>query len=195
MTVGGGSSNSHIASIKAVSFATGADRNSLDFHVGGWNNDETLGSTKMRITSDGNVGIGTTSPAYQLQLSTNSAAKPTSNVWTVVSDLRVKENIRPYTSGLDKILQIEPKLFDYNGKAGFVKNKDNIGIIAQDIKDIMPETINTYNAKLNEDDEEDTELYNFDGHAITFALINSVKELQQQITVLKTEIEQLKESL
>ena len=151
-----------------------------------------INSSGDSYLNGGNVGIGTTSPAYQLQLSTNSAAKPTSSAWTVVSDIRVKENIRDYDKGLSSILNIEPKIFDYNGKAGFEKTKDNIGIIAQDMLNIMPETINTYKAKLNEEDEQETELYNFDGHAITFALVNSIKELQQQITDLKTEIETLK---
>jgi hypothetical protein len=140
----------------------------------------------------GRVGIGTTSPAYQLQLSTNSAAKPTSSAWTVVSDKRVKTNIRPYETGLQELLQIEPKVFDYNGKAGFdAKIKNNIGIIAQEVKDIIPETVKTYEAKLNENDEENTELYNFDGHALTFALINSVKELSAKIESLETKIQTL----
>jgi hypothetical protein len=153
----------------------------------------TSGIERVRVNSSGNVGIGTTSPQYQLQLSTNSAAKPTSSAWTVVSDERVKTNIRPYETGLQELLQIEPKLFDYNGKAGFdATTKNNIGVIAQDIKDIMPETVKKYNAKLNEEDEEDTELYNFDSHALTFALINSVKELNAKIENLEAEIQKLK---
>lgn len=147
------------------------------------------GSTeKVRISHLGYVGIGTTNPTYQLQLSTNSAAKPSSSSWTISSDSRVKENIRDYTTGLEAILKINPKWYDYNGKAGFDKVKDNIGVIAQDMIDIMPETIKTYKAKLNEEDEEDTELYNYDGHAVTFALINAVKELQAQIKELKKQI-------
>ena len=136
----------------------------------------------------GKVGIGTTSPGYKLQLSTNSAAKPSSSTWTVVSDERVKENIKPYEKGLNEILQVNTKTFDYNGKAGFDKIKDNVGIIAQDMIKIFPETIKTYNAKLNETDEEETELYNFDGHALTFALINAVQELKAEIEELKKQI-------
>jgi hypothetical protein len=152
----------------------------------------TSNQTQLVIQGGGNVGIGTTSPAYQLQLSTNSAAKPTSSAWTVVSDERVKTNIRPYETGLQELLQIEPKVFDYNGKAGFdAKIKNNIGIIAQEVKDIIPETVKTYEAKLNENDEENTELYNFDGHALTFALINSVKELSAKIESLETKIQTL----
>jgi hypothetical protein len=144
------------------------------------------------VLRSGKVGIGLDNPAYQLQLSTNSAAKPTSSAWTVVSDERVKTNIRPYETGLQELLQIEPKVFDYNGKAGFdAKIKNNIGIIAQEVKDIIPETVKTYEAKLNENDEENTELYNFDGHALTFALINSVKELSAKIESLETKIQTL----
>jgi trimeric autotransporter adhesin len=110
-----------------------------------------------------------------------------------VSDSRVKENVRTYDSGLDKVLQIEPKLFDYNGKAGFEKTKDNVGIIAQEIKKILPETVNTYKAKLNEGDEEETELYSYDGHALTFALVNSIKELNKKIEKLETRIQTLEQ--
>lgn len=144
--------------------------------------------TAFCVRDIGYVGIGVNAPSYQLQLSINSAAKPSSNVWTVVSDERVKENIKPYEKGLNEILQVNTKTFDYNGKAGFEKTKGNIGIIAQEMMHIFPETINSYSAKLNEDDEEETELYNFDGHALTFALINAVKELKAEIEELKKQI-------
>ena len=160
--------------------------NSSDQKLKFFVNDEV--AQRMVIDTAGYVGIGTTNPSYQLQLSTNSAAKPSSSTWTVVSDERVKENIKPYEKGLNEILQVNTKTFDYNGKAGFDKIKDNVGIIAQDMIKIFPETIKTYNAKLNETDEEEAELYNFDGHALTFALINAVKELKAEIEELKKQI-------
>jgi hypothetical protein len=139
----------------------------------------------MSFGYNGNVGIGTTSPAYQLQLSTDSAAKPSTNTWTIASDSRVKENITPYTKGLSAIMAINPVNYDYNGKAGFSVIKNNIGVIAQDVLEILPESVSTYQAKLNEDDLEDTELYNFNSHALTYVLINAIKEQQAQIEELK----------
>ena len=43
--------------------------------------------------TNGNVGLGTYNPNYQLELSTDSAGKPSSAYWTVSSDARLKENI------------------------------------------------------------------------------------------------------
>ena len=131
-------------------------------------------------------GLVNSLTGYQLKLSQDSAAKPTTSAWTITSDARVKTNVNPYTKGLEAILSINPITYDYNGKAGFEKLTGNIGIIAQDILNIMPECINTYKAKLNEDDEESTELYNFNSHALTFALINAIKELKAEIEILKT---------
>jgi hypothetical protein len=155
----------------------------LSFHTG--NIAISADNERVTILSTGNVGIGTTSPSYQLQLSTDSAAKPSTNTWTISSDSRLKENITPYTKGLSAIMAINPVNYDYNGKAGFSAIKNNIGVIAQDVLEILPESISTYKAKLEENDAEDTELYNFNSHALTYILINAIKELKAEIDLLK----------
>ena len=64
-----------------------------------------------------------------------------------------------------------------------------IGIIAQDVKDIIPYTIATFKAKLNLEDQEETELYSFNSSALTFVTINAIKELDLKINNLSaTEI-------
>ena len=146
----------------------------------------------MTVNYNGRVGIGNSNPAFQLELSTDSAGKPSTNTWTIVSDERIKENVRPYEKGLSEILKVETKIFDYNGKANYPKLKGNIGVIAQEIQEIFPETVSTFEAKLNEDDEKETELLKFDSHALTFALINSVKELSAKVNELQEEINTLK---
>jgi len=142
-------------------------------------------STKLTILGSGNVGIGIT-PSYQLELSTDSAAKPSSNAWTITSDERVKTNIRPFTDSLSVINGINPVWYQYNGKGGFVADgKDYIGVIAQDIMKAAPYTVSTYKAKLNPGDPSETELYNFNSHALTFVMINAIKEQQKEIEDLK----------
>lgn len=133
----------------------------------------------------GNVGIGTTSPSYQLQLSTDSAAKPTSALWTIASDKRIKENINSYTKGLNELLKINPITYDYNGLGGFKKGKGGVGIIAQEIAEILPDSVSSIKGKLNETDEEEIDILNFNGHELTYILINAVKELKAEIEILK----------
>jgi len=146
---------------------------------------QTNSNERMRITSTGNVGIGTNSPAYQLQLSTDSAAKPTSALWTIASDLRIKENITPYSKGLKELMLINPINYDYNGLGGFKKGKGGVGIIAQEILNILPDSVSSVKGKLNEGDKEETDILNFNGHELTYVLINAIKELKAELDELK----------
>jgi hypothetical protein len=141
---------------------------------------------RMRILADGNVGIGTASPAYQLQLSTDSAAKPTTNTWTIASDARLKTVLGDYEKGLDAICALRPVRYKYNGFGGMVADgKEHISIVAQEAQEVFPECIGTFQGKLHGDDEEETELLNYNGHAVTFALINAIKELKAKIDILE----------
>ena len=149
-------------------------------------------SERMRIVEAGNVGIGTSAPAYQLQLSTDSAAKPSTNTWTIASDSRIKTETGEYTKGLDAVCALRPITYQYNGTAGFaVDGKENISIIAQEAMQHFPECVGTFEALLNEGDEEKTELFNWNGHALTFALVNAVKELKAVNDALTARVAQL----
>ena len=140
----------------------------------------------------GNVGIGVTAPAYKLELSTDSAAKPTSALWTIASDSRIKTETGEYTKGLDAVCALRPITYHYNGSAGFVDDgKENISIIAQEAMQHFPECVGTFEALLNEGDEEKTKLYNWNGHALTFALVNAVKELKAANDALAARVAQL----
>ncbi len=160
---------------------------------GGWAMVFGTAANPVLSMVSGNVGIGTLSPTYQLELSTDSAAKPSTTTWTTTSDRRVKKDIRPYTNGLSIIKGIKPVWFKYNGKGGFPDdNQDHIGVIAQEVIKVAPYTINTYKAKLNPQDKKETELLNFNPHALIFDLINSVKELDAGIVKLTQENQELK---
>jgi len=146
---------------------------------------QSAGSVKMIIRNSGNIGIGTSVPTFQLQLSTDSAAKPTTALWTIASDQRIKENISPYTKGLEELLKINPIIYDYNGLGGFKKGKGGVGIIAQEIMKILPDSVNSVKLKLYETDEQESDILNFNGQELIYILINSIKEQQTQIEELK----------
>jgi hypothetical protein len=155
------------------------------------------GTQTLFVDGDSQVGIGTTAPAYQLELSTDSAGKPTSNTWTVVSDERLKKDITPFNDGLDVIRQINPINYKLNGLGRTPADAAGIGVIAQQIKEVAPYTIKSFWAKLHPEDAEKTELYSFDSSALTFVTINAIKELDEQTTTdissLKDEVSLIKE--
>lgn len=93
----------------------------------------------------GSVGIGTTAPSYLLELSANSAAKPTSSSWAVISDQSLKTNVHSFTDGLNVVRQINPVWFTYNGQGGTPLNETGVGTIAQALQPICPYMVKPYN--------------------------------------------------
>jgi hypothetical protein len=71
-------------------------------------------------------------------------------------------------------------------------SKTFIGVIAQDIQSILPDTVTSHKGKLHKDDKDETDLLDFDGHELTYLLINAVKELSAEIDSLNKEIADLK---
>ena len=139
----------------------------------------TNGNSQMRVMSNGNVGIGT-APTFQLQLSSNSAAKPASPSWIVVSDQRVKKDVVPFTDGLDVISRIEPVSFRYRGVAGLPPDLPGIGVIAQDLALVAPYTIQPYPAVVDEASGLKEELLAVDSGPLLFVMINAINELAAQ---------------
>jgi hypothetical protein len=144
------------------------------------------GQERIRVTSAGFVGIGTTNPAHLLHLGTNDAVKPGGGTWSSPSDRRLKKDISDFTDGLNVLAKIKPVSFRYNGTAGLPNDgKKYIGIIAQDMQEVAPYTIETFL-----DNETKTEYLNYNANAVTYILINAVKEQQATIDKLQKQLEE-----
>ncbi|MEW6585990.1 MAG: tail fiber domain-containing protein [Nitrospirota bacterium] len=172
---------------------------------------------RIWITNTGNVGIGKVpGSTYQLDLSTASAAKVGGGLWSNPSDVRLKTDIQPYKRGLKEILQINPVNYKYNGKGGIGRykikkidfftgseeeidfvdtellSKTFVGVIAQDVQPVLPDTVSSHKGKLNDYDKDETDLLDFDGSELIYLLINAVKELSAEVDSLNQQIADLK---
>jgi hypothetical protein len=143
----------------------------LLFHVANTRTD----APDMFLTSAGDLTIvGTTATK-------GSGGSGTS--WAVTSDARSKKNIQPFTVGLQEIIKIEPKTFQYNGRFGTKDNGEIItGILAQDLQKVLPNSIQTVKT-----DKGESFLQLKTTDQILFGLVNAVKEMQREIETLKTE--------
>jgi hypothetical protein len=94
----------------------------------------------MAITGAGKVGIGTTGPTYQLQLSTDSAGKPNGGSWANSSDIRVKNNIKDIGNPLELMLKLHGRQFEWiNPEEHGNLKTPRFGFIAQETEKIFPE--------------------------------------------------------
>ena len=97
------------------------------------------------------------------------------------SDIRLKENIENIPNAIEKVKLLNGVTFNYKKKP----DVKEAGFIAQDVQKALPEAVYT----AYEDDEEVLALrYN----RITSVLVEAIKEQQEQIESLKSEIANLK---
>jgi hypothetical protein len=124
-----------------VSTTAGANEGMIQFQTGAAN--------VMRIDRTGKVGIGTTGPNYQLELSTDSAGKPASGLWSISSDIRLKDNIE--LANLDRCYEIVKSvpLKRWTWKESVytteqVPDRSTIGWIAEDVQKVFPKSISIH---------------------------------------------------
>jgi hypothetical protein len=98
----------------------------------------TNNSTKMTVTTAGNVGIGTLSPGSQLVIAsgaTTSSINAGSSQFTVSSSRTFKDNIEPVQVPdiLDKIEAVPVVTYDFKNNGP----KDRLGLIAEDFHTVL----------------------------------------------------------
>ncbi len=139
-------------------------------------------STLFLQNAGGNLEAG-----GSLQIAGN-AIKPGGGPWSAPSDARLKQHVRPYRDGLEKIMQVNPVFFNYNEKSGYDTNKEYIGVLAQELQAVLPYMVDSFSNKGNS-------YLSVDNSSMTYLLINAIKEQQAQINELKKEIGEMKRSL
>ena len=97
---------------------------------------------RMRITSGGNVGIGTTNPGYALEVVGQVAA---SGPYVLTSDMRRKKDITPMAYGLDTVMKLRPVGFNWKDQSKEWQKAHQIGFIAQEVEPLVPEVVTTAN--------------------------------------------------
>jgi hypothetical protein len=128
------------------------------------------------------------------------------NVVAYWSDKRLKENIRPLESGegLDTILKLVPSRFQWKESAAEVTmnaveaGKEEVSLIAQEAQEILPNSvvINKAGKKVNNyggvDGENINEYLTINYDKITPYLIQSIKDLKEELDASRRETEELK---
>jgi len=165
---------------------------------------DTVSTERMRIANTGDVLINTTSTAsayawlhvrgaskgiaiqssvdnnYRAIYSTsnilyfwngsNEGGLNASGVWFNASDVTIKKDIEDIKYGLNEVLQLKPRSYKM-----IEDNSDQIGFIAQEIEEILPELVSTSERGMK----------GLSYGQITAVLAKAIKELKAEIDELK----------
>lgn len=122
----------------------------------------------------------------------------TANGVLLTSDLRLKQDVQPYTEGISVLKQLNPISYKFNGKADFKTNRTHYSVGAQELKEAAPYLVHDFVFEKENSDGEVVSKENFlkiDLAGITWTLVNAVKEQQEDLDDKDKEIALLKEEL
>jgi hypothetical protein len=163
----------------------------------------TLTAISMYVAANGDFGVS--SP-------TGNAAKPGGGPWVASSDARIKTVLGDYEHGLEELLALRPIRYHFNDSfggtfppvvatsddpppatnilAGAIEAKTEfIGLIAQEAETVMPEMVTQTYGIIDGVPVDDLRV--LDTTALTFALVNAVKELSGQVEALRGRVQTL----
>jgi cytoskeletal protein CcmA (bactofilin family) len=121
------------------------------------------GSEKMRLTSGGDLHVDGDVVAYS----------------TTISDKRLKDNIKPLESSLEKVMNLKGVEYVWNN--GSRKGQKDIGFIAQEVEEVIPEIVREKQVIFNEEEKYKT----VDYEKITAVLVEAIKELTAKVERLE----------
>lgn len=116
--------------------------------------------------------------------------------WVTVSDKRLKSNIQPIESPLDRLLQLNGRSYTLTTKSKPVEGEliinetQQYGVIAQEVEEVFPEMISEKAIFNNAGDDTIYKTVNYD--QLIPVLIESIRELNEKVESLEAELEELK---
>ena len=122
---------------------------------------------------------------YKFYVAVSGSIYSTNTSISSISDGRLKENVRDLDTGLEQVLALQPRRFDWKEGEG-TGQKDTIGFIAQEVESVLPDVIDDFKHDIYDDAK------SVKTTDIVPTLVKAIQEQQEQIEQLKTEIQTLK---
>ena len=152
--------------------------------LGNGTTDITTSANLFYNTSTNRLGVGTTTPGYTLDVggACHASSFPTS------SDIRFKKNIQPLKNALQTILSLRGVKYEWNNfihseRPGYELNTPIIGMIAQEVEQVIPEIVGKWMLNENFQDARSLEY-----QRIIPYLIEAVKELNNKNKLLESRL-------
>jgi hypothetical protein len=134
------------------------------------------GNTKWTVLEDGELGLGTATPSYALEVS--------GTFYSSGSSMDYKQEVQDYKPNADAIMNLRPVHYEYKdewkkfGKR-LANNNGQIGLVAEEVAEVMPEL-----AVMREEDGKNV-VRNVDYEKLTVVLLSEIQELKREVKALK----------
>jgi len=138
-------------------------------------------------TADTYDYYNSTAGSYRFYVTNAGVINATSTTITAISDQRLKENIRDLDDGLEKLMTLKPRKFDWKEGKGS-DTKDVRGFIAQEFETVFPDMIDTWKDPAPEGEEP----YKSVRADLIPVLVKAIQEQQALITQLQADVAALK---
>ena len=122
----------------------------------------------MRLENDGDLHVEGDVIAYS----------------STISDERLKDNVLTIDGALDKVCKLRG--VEYTWNKGSRKDTRDLGVIAQEVEQVIPEIVREKKMPLIDDSEETYKTVDYE--KLTAVLIEAVKELKAEVADLKQQI-------
>jgi hypothetical protein len=141
-------------------------------------------STVSSLSSNGGgetyVMYSTGAAAYRFYVGWGGTIYATSTTITGLSDQRLKENIRDLDEGLDVVMALKPRKFDWKEGKG-AGTKDARGFIAQEFEAVLPDMIDEWKDPAPEGEEP----YKSVNANLIPTLVKAIQELKAEFDAYK----------
>jgi hypothetical protein len=149
------------------------------------------GQARCFLVADATTGEGFSMRAggsYKFFVGYNGTINATNTTISGISDVRYKENIRDLDDGLAKVMQLQPRKFDWKeGKGKDIAN--DRGFIAQEFEEVFPDLIGEWKDPAPEGEEP----YKSVSQDLIPTLVKAIQEQQTLIESLTDRIAALEE--
>ena len=122
----------------------------------------------------------TTAAAYRFYVSPGGTVFATNTTISAISDQRLKENVRDLDVGLDAIMALKPRKFDWKEGKGQDK-KDVRGFIAQEFEQVFPDLIDEWKDPAPKGEEP----YKSVRQDLIPVLVKAIQELSAKVAALE----------
>jgi len=143
----------------------------------------SLSGAASTNSANGYHMYSTGAAAYRFYVGYGGTIFATSTTISGISDVRYKENIRDLDVGLDAVLALKPRKFDWKeGKGADVKNAR--GFIAQEFEQVFPDLIDEWKDKPPEGEEP----YKSVRPDLMPIVIKAIQELSAKVQALEAKV-------